>query len=409
MNIPKQVANIINTLENSGFEAYIVGGCVRDYLLNKPPKDWDITTSALPEETKSLFPHTYDTGIEHGTITVVKDKTNYEVTTYRIDGAYSDFRHPNEVTYTKKIESDLSRRDFTINAIAYNEKNGFCDPYNGRDDIKAKLIRGVGDPNKRFNEDALRMMRGIRFSAQLNFKIEENTYNSIVKNAGLIKNISVERIRDELTKLLLSPNPEKITELKNTGLLKEILPAINENIYENCKTVKILKSLAEDKTNDTSIFYSAILNDLTEKETYNIMKSLRFDTKTVKETAALVKYLKKRTETEKYEIRKTLSETGKELYEKIIKIKKAVFSDNEQEFSLLSKAETLFYEIIKNNDCYSLKTLKINGNILKEMGITKGKEIGLVLNSCLENVLKNPEKNTEEELKSYVKNLEALP
>ncbi len=403
MDIPEQVINIINTLEKAEFEAYIVGGCVRDYLLGKTPKDWDITTSALPAETKKLFSHTYDTGIAHGTITIVKDKTNYEVTTYRIDGVYSDFRHPETVTYTKKIEEDLSRRDFTMNAIAYNEKKGFCDPYKGRDDIKAKLIKGVGNPDKRFSEDALRMLRGVRFSAQLNFKIEENTYNSIVKNAGLIKNISVERIREELTKLLLSPNPEKITELKNTGLLKEILPEINENIYENCKTAKILKILSEKKNTDISAFYCGILYSLTEKEAYNIMKNLKFDTKTVKETSSLVKYSKRPIETGKYEIRKTLSETGKELYEKIIRIKKALYFDNEEELLSLSKAEKLFCEIMENNDCYSLKSLKINGNILKEMGVTKGKEIGTILNLCLETVLKNPEKNTEKELINCVK------
>ncbi len=405
MNIPKQVTDIINTLEKAGFEAYIVGGCVRDYLLGDTPKDWDITTSALPEETKSLFPHTYDTGIAHGTITIVKDKTNYEVTTYRIDGAYTDFRRPDEVTYTKKIEEDLSRRDFTMNAIAYNEKKGFQDPYNGREDIKAKLIKGVGDPDKRFNEDALRMLRCVRFSARLNFKIDEKTYSSIVKNAGLIKNISIERIRDEVTKLLLSPNPEKITELKNTGLLKEILPEIDEYIYDGCKTVKILKTLEKNKISDVSIFYSCVLYNLTDKEACDIMRNLKFDTKTIKETSALVKYSKIRTETEKHEIRKTLSKTGKELYGKIIEVKKALFFDNKEELSSLSAAENLLNEIIDNNDCYSLKTLKINGNILKNIGITNGKEIGGVLNSCLEMILKNPEKNNEDDLINFVKKL----
>lgn len=405
MNIPKQVTDIIDTLEKAGFEAYIVGGCVRDYLLGDTPKDWDITTSALPEETKSLFPHTYDTGIAHGTITIVKDKTNYEVTTYRIDGSYSDFRRPDDVTYTKKIEEDLSRRDFTMNAIAYNEKKGFQDPYNGIEDINAKIIKGVGNPDKRFNEDALRMLRAVRFSARLNFKIEEKTYRSIIKNAPLIKNISVERIRDEVTKLLLSPNPEKITELKNTGLLKEILPEINEYIYDGCKIVKILKTLKENKISDASVFYSCVLYNLTDKEACSIMRNLKFDTKTVKEASALVKYSKTRTETEKYEIRKTLYKTGKELYKKIIETKKAIFFNSKEELLALSAAENLLSEIICNNDCYSLKTLKINGNILKNIGITNGREIGETLNSCLEMVFQNPEKNREDDLINFVKKL----
>lgn len=253
MNIPIQVRNIIETLENAGFEAFIVGGCVRDYLLGKTPKDWDITTSALPNETKSLFPHTYDTGIQHGTITIVIDKNNYEVTTYRIDGSYSDFRHPTEVIFTKKIDEDLSRRDFTMNAIAYNEKAGFCDPFCGREDISRKLIKGVGDPDKRFNEDALRMLRGVRFSAQLNFKIEEETFKSIKKNSALIKNISVERIREEFTKLLMSLNPEKIIELKETGLLEGFLPIICEKVYEGSEIVNTLTALSKKGADRKSV------------------------------------------------------------------------------------------------------------------------------------------------------------
>ncbi len=328
MKIPLQVTNIINTLEKAGYEAYIVGGCVRDYILKKTPKDWDITTSALPNETKKLFPNTYDTGIQHGTITVVMDKTNYEITTYRIDGTYSDFRHPTEVTFTNKIDEDLSRRDFTMNAIAYNETKGFCDPFKGQEDIKNKIIRGVGNPDKRFNEDALRMLRCVRFSAQLNFKIEENTYNSILKNSELIKNISVERIRDEFTKLLLSPNPEKILVLKATDLLKHILPILGDKIYNNCKIISTLKKLAENKSDFVPQFYCALFYDLTEKDAQNLMKQLKFDTKTVKATGTLVKYATLPVEKNKYEVRKILSKIDIELYKKLLEIKRAIYFDN---------------------------------------------------------------------------------
>ncbi len=401
MKLPKQVSYIIKTLEKAGFEAYAVGGCVRDYLLEKTPKDWDITTSAVPSEIKKLFPHTYDTGIQHGTITVVIDKENYEITTYRIDGNYSDFRHPLDVTFTKKIDEDLSRRDFTINAIAYNEEKGFCDPYNGRDDLKKKIIKGVGAPDKRFNEDALRMLRCIRFSAQLNFKIEKNTYDSVVQNSGLIKNISIERIRDEFTKIITSPNPEKIIELKNTGLLKEFMPVINEKIYDGCKETNILKNLVKNNIQDISLFYCTLFADLTEKETINIMKTLKFDTKTVKETSSLVKYLCLPDEKTKYDIRKNLSKTNEIFYEKLLKMKKSFFYDDSNKLLYLKQSENMFNEIISDKDCYSLKNLKINGNILKNIGIKNGKNIGIILNACLDEVLKDPSLNEEEYLKKF--------
>ena len=192
MLIPDDVINIINTLENFGFEAFIVGGCVRDFLLAKTPKDWDITTNALPKDIKKIFTKTIDTGIEHGTVTVVINKNNYEVTTYRIDGEYADFRHPKKVSFTSNIREDLSRRDFTINAIAYNPtSNIYIDFFDGKIDINNKIVKGVGIPEVRFNEDALRMMRAVRFVNQLGFQIEKNTFNAIKKNAYLIKKISI--------------------------------------------------------------------------------------------------------------------------------------------------------------------------------------------------------------------------
>lgn len=400
MNLPKQVEYIIDTLETAGFEAYAVGGCVRDYLIGNTPKDWDITTSALPEQTKKLFPHSFDTGIQHGTITAVIDNTNYEITTYRIDGSYNDFRHPSEVTFTQKIEEDLSRRDFTMNAIAYNKIKGFCDPFGGRNDIKAKIIRGVGNPDKRFKEDALRMLRGIRFSAQLNFGIEETTYNSISENACLIKNISVERIRDELNKLLLSPNPNKITELKNTNLLKNILPFLEEKIYLNCEIIKNLRYLAENKNNlsNISLFYCCLLKDMTKKETETIMKSLKFDTKTLKETSILNEGLRQEIEKNPYEIRKSISKTSKITFARLLEIKRAIYHENPSELIKIKNADKMFKNIIENNDPLSLKELKINGNTLMELGVTNGKEIGKILNFCLEEVLKNPTANTRENL-----------
>ena len=226
--IPKEVEEIILKLNKEGFEAYIVGGCVRDILMDRIPSDWDITTSAKPEEVKRIFPRTYDTGIVHGTVTVVMNKSHFEITTYRIEGIYEDYRRPKEVSFTNNLEEDLSRRDFTMNAIVYHPQEGFIDPMGGIIDIENKIIRCVGDPSKRFEEDALRMLRGIRFSSQLNFNIEEETYNAIKDNAALISYISAERIKEELDKMLMGDFTDKLVLLYETGILKYILPELHK-------------------------------------------------------------------------------------------------------------------------------------------------------------------------------------
>ena len=230
MQLPEQVKFIISELNKNGYEGYIVGGCVRDYLMGIPPHDYDITTSALPEEVKAIFPHTVDTGIEHGTVTVIIDKIGYELTTYRIDGEYKDNRHPEQVIFTDKLAGDLSRRDFTVNAIAYNDQRGYVDMFGGMEDIKKAIIKGVGEPSKRFQEDALRMMRALRFSAQLNFSIEENTMLALKENAQLIKNISIERIREEFFKLIISDHNERLDLLYESGMLPYFLPELKKII-----------------------------------------------------------------------------------------------------------------------------------------------------------------------------------
>ena len=231
INIPNNVQFIIDTFYNNNYEAFMVGGCVRDCLLGLTPKDYDITTSALPNITESLFEKTIPTGIKHGTVTVVLDNENLEVTTYRTEGNYLDNRHPESVEFVSNIREDLSRRDFTVNALAYNNKEGLIDYFNGIDDIKNKIIKAVGDPNKRFQEDALRMLRAIRFSCQLGFEIDNLTYTAIKENYKLIKNISIERIRDELCKILISDNPcNGLNLLKDTGILEIILPEIHSLI-----------------------------------------------------------------------------------------------------------------------------------------------------------------------------------
>lgn len=222
--LPKQVNKILNILMNAGYEAYAVGGCVRDSLLGRTPDDWDITTSASPMEVKGLFRRTIDTGIEHGTVTIMMGNDGYEVTTYRIDGAYEDCRHPNEVIYTKNLIEDLKRRDFTINAMAYNEKDGLVDAFDGRGDLERKIICAVGNPEERFTEDALRIMRSVRFAAQLGYSIEENTFQAGKKYAGNLAKISAERIQTELVKLICSDHPEKIRIAYDMGVTEIVLP-----------------------------------------------------------------------------------------------------------------------------------------------------------------------------------------
>ena len=224
IQIPEKAKYIIETIQNAGFEAYVVGGCVRDSILGRCPEDWDITTSARPEQVKQLFRRTIDTGIQHGTVTVMLDKEGFEVTTYRVDGKYEDSRHPKEVTFTPNLEEDLKRRDFTINAMAYNETEGLIDIFGGLKDIEAKLIRCVGNPEERFGEDALRIMRAIRFSAQLGYEIHEDTEAAIRKLAPTLQKISAERIQVELTKLLVSPHPDTLREAYDMGVTKVILP-----------------------------------------------------------------------------------------------------------------------------------------------------------------------------------------
>lgn len=224
IDMPEDVQQIIGRLEHLGYEAYAVGGCVRDTILSRVPGDWDITTSAKPEQVKAAFPRTIDTGIQHGTVTVMCHHVGYEVTTYRIDGEYADNRHPEQVEFTKNLALDLERRDFTINAMAYNDKQGLVDIFDGIGDLRRGVIRCVGDPGQRFDEDALRMLRAVRFSGQLGFRIEEQTRQAIIARASHLQHISAERIRVELMKLLVSKDAGQIREAYATGMTAVFLP-----------------------------------------------------------------------------------------------------------------------------------------------------------------------------------------
>ncbi len=386
MKLPYDVEFILEKLNNKGYEAFIVGGCVRDHIMGAIPHDYDITTSALPYQVKDIFQHTVDTGIKHGTVAVILNKTAYEVTTYRIDGEYKDNRHPENVIFTDKLTGDLSRRDFTVNAIAYNHNTGFVDRFGGIEDIKNRIIRGVGDPDKRFKEDALRMMRAVRFSAQLDFEIEENTLNAITKNAALIENISAERIREELFKLILSSHNERFEILKTSGIAEYILP----ELYKiSCDFAK-----ADLLSENIPLRLAYIFAPLGEKNIKDMLLRLRSDGRTVALTELLVKNMGVRVY-DKYSMRKLISASGESSL-LLIELICALFGYDKY------KMTKLYDSVIK--DCCSLKELAVKGDDITALGI-RGSKVGDILNSVLDYVLQNPEKNSKNELMKYIKEI----
>lgn len=435
--IPEDVHNIIAKLNKEGYEAYVVGGCVRDSLLGKEPKDWDITTNSLPHDTKALFDKTIDTGLKHGTVTVVINSENYEITTYRIDGEYSDNRRPDKVEFTTSLKDDLSRRDFTINALAYNPTSGIMDYFGGIEDLDNQIIRAVRNADERFKEDALRMLRAIRFSAQLDFQIESKTLKAISENNELINNISPERIREELTKMLVSPNPYKLLLLHDTGLLKFILPE-----FENCIGVQQnnpyhMYSVSEHTIiavsnieNDKVLRWAMLLHDIGKPITkstdlkgtdhfyghqkasmdlsLDILKRLRFDNKSIDLILKLVEYHDMKIDCDSKSIKSALRIMGQEVFFMLLKVKEAdMRAQNviylEPRLAELDNIRCLSESIIKSSECYSLDTLAVNGNDLIKLGVRQGKEIGLILNKLLDIVIQTPEMNTYSELCKIVK------
>ncbi|MBQ8815491.1 MAG: HDIG domain-containing protein [Lachnospiraceae bacterium] len=481
IQIPEQVAFIIHKLEEYGFEAYAVGGCVRDTLLGRIPGDWDITTSALPEQVKAIFRRTIDTGIEHGTVTVMMGREGYEVTTYRVDGDYQDGRHPSSVTFTPSLIEDLKRRDFTINAMAFrpdkdnaanqcppsshvdavsgaetidpatsaaiSSARGIVDCFDGMGDLENKIIRCVGDPEERFREDALRMMRAVRFAAQLGFTIEENTKAAIRKLAGNLRLISKERIQVELIKLLTSPHPDYIRIAYETGITAVVLPEFDRlmntpqrNPFHSMTVGEhtIQSLLAIDP--DPVLRLTMLLHDIGKPATlrtdpdgcthftnhafigadmaHDILRGLKFDNHTVDAVTALIRWHDSFRDcldtsvdppvVRKRAVRRIANKIGRDLFPALIQVN---YADNmaksEYARSLIVPAieliERAYGEIIADDDCLSLKELAINGKDLMDLGLKPGKEIGLILNHCLDLVLDDPEMNRRETLSEIAK------
>ncbi|HBJ1651825.1 UNVERIFIED_ORG: CCA tRNA nucleotidyltransferase [Clostridium botulinum] len=423
INIPNDVRFILETLKNNGHEAYIVGGCVRDSILNNIPKDWDITTKARPEEVVKLFNKVILTGVKHGTVTVLINSEGYEVTTYRMDGKYEDSRHPKQVNFVSNLKEDLARRDFTINAMAYNKEDGLIDYFEGVSDLKKKVIKTVGNSEKRFSEDALRMLRAIRFSSQLDFSISNETLNSIKNLRYNIKNISKERIREEFNKILLS-STKGIDILIETGLIEHIFPEIikfcdfkvdnmyyNDNLYAHTvRAIEEIESALHLKL--TMLFYNLIkINnediEYTILQVKEFLKEFQYDNNTVNKVTTLILYMNNDLNT-KLEIKQILNLINLDLFEDLLKVKEAeILSQNplykEERLSHLLSIRENLKEILLNKECFNLKDLSINGKDLINLGLEKGKNIGEMLNELLELVMNNPDLNDKEILIDIVK------
>lgn len=432
IEIPQGAAWVLKQLRDAGYEAYVVGGCVRDSLLHRMPDDWDITTSAKPEDTKRIFRRTVDTGIQHGTVTVMVDRTGYEVTTYRIDGEYADGRHPKHVTFTASLLEDLKRRDFTINAMAYSPAEGLVDEFDGIGDINRRVIRAVGDPVQRFTEDALRMMRAIRFSAQLDYRIDEDTREGIRLLAPNLQKVSAERIRVELEKLLLSEHPEELKEAYELGLLRQFLPELSEcmecgqNNPHHCLSVGdhilcAVKAARRDKVLRLALLLHDIAKPQVKTTDENgidhfhghaarsaaladrILRDLKYDNQTREAAVRLIAWHDRNLGDSLPEIRKSISELGEEWFLPLLEVKTSdveAQSDYQRD-EKLGKIEywrNAFEEIRRAGDCLSLKDLAVSGKDLIAAGAAPGKEIGRILHEMLEEVLREPAHNTREYL-----------
>lgn len=447
LTLPKEASKLIAVIENAGYEAYAVGGCVRDVLLGRVPTDWDITTSATPEQVKDLFSHTVDTGIAHGTVTVLMNRRGFEVTTYRIDGAYEDCRHPKEVTFTRSLAEDLKRRDFTVNAMAYNEKTGLVDLFGGCEDLQRGVIRAVGNPRERFSEDALRIFRAIRFAAQLGFTIEPETERAMGEAAANLQAVSAERIREELTKLLGSDHPEELIRASELGLTAYWLPEFDimlatpqENIHHiydvGRHTIKSICALHESGTYQNAdrhtravLDYTMLLHDCAKPEckTYHedgsahfkghgkasaklargILRRLKFDNETVDLAEKLIanhdSRLKLKGRKLEHVVRRDMNRIGAEHMPLLYAIQRSDAYAQAPAYlqgSLLviSRMEEACGRIIEEGQCVNMKMLAVKGADLIALGYAPGPRLGEVLEMLLEDVLEFPEHNTKEYL-----------
>lgn len=438
IQMPEAANYIIQTLMAHGYEAYIVGGCVRDSVLGRMPQDWDITTSATPEQTKALFRRTIDTGIEHGTVTIMMDHVGYEVTTYRVDGKYEDHRRPKEVTFTASLLEDLKRRDFTINAMAYNEQEGLVDIFGGAEDLRRGIIRCVGVPQERFDEDALRILRAVRFAAQLDFEIEAKTRQAIREKAEFLRDISAERIQVELTKLITSDHPERIIDAYDLGITAIVLPEFDtmmetpqHTVYHKYDVGRHTVAVMQNIDATPVLRWAALLHDSAKPEcrttdeqgvdhfyghpkagkaiARRVLRRMKLDNDTIQRVERLVEWhdfgldgtVTKKT------LRRALNQMGPDLFDDYAKLRRADMlgqSDYMQEKKQQDYRHLLemYREIREAQECLLIRDLKLDGKDLIVMGVQPGPDMGKILNDLLQQVLEEPQLNTKEKLKELV-------
>ena len=435
IRIPDRAAAILDTIHKAGFEAYVVGGCVRDAIMGREPNDWDITTSAQPRQVKALFARTIDTGLQHGTVTVLQGREGFEVTTYRIDGKYEDGRHPSEVVFTRSLKEDLQRRDFTINAMAYNHTEGVVDLFGGLEDLEKGLIRAVGDPRARFSEDALRIMRAVRFAAVFGFAIETETRAAMEELAPNLDRISLERINTELTKLLTSPHPELLRTAYEAGLAAHFLPEFDrcmetsQNNPHHCftvgeHTIRTVQAIRPDKVLRLAMLFHDIAKpacrttdeagidhfyehpDKGARMADRILRRLKYDNDTREKVVRLVRYHDRFMEASPAGIRKAAAFYGTDMFPLLMEVKEADVSaqsmyQREEKVEMIARWKELYRQIREAGDCVSLREMAVNGNDLIEAGMRPGKELGAVLQKMFEDVLAHPEHNDRDYLMEH--------
>ena len=430
--LPTKVKAILDRLEEYGYEGYAVGGCVRDTVMGRTPSDWDITTSATPQQIKRIFPHTVDTGITHGTITVMIEREGFEVTTYRIDGEYEDSRHPKQVIFTPSLRKDLRRRDFTVNAMAYNEKSGLVDCFGGIEDLKRGVIRCVGRAEERFGEDALRMMRAVRFCAQLGFELDSDTTAAMAQLAPTLKRISAERIQAELVKLLVSPHPDWLRMAWENGITAQVLPEFDRmmeqpqnnahHIYSvGIHTLETMKAIPADRI----LRLTMLMHDMGKPDTSSvdeqgvyhyrghaeksaeiaakILKRLKFDNDTYARTVRLVRNHSLYPAEDPESVRRSICVFGQDLFPAFLEVKRADIlgqspAVHQNKLAYLERIRRIYEGILERGECLSLKTMHLTGKDLIEDGMTPGRALGEILDQLFDEVLTDPQKNNREYL-----------
>lgn len=437
MQIDNGAAEIIETLEQAGYSAYCVGGCVRDGLMGRTPNDWDIATSALPAQMQPLFEKTVATGVEHGTITVLLHGSAYEVTAYRIDGEYCDHRHPEEVTFVENISGDLARRDFTVNAMAYHPKKGLLDLFGGQQDIQNHVLRCVGEPERRFTEDALRMLRAVRFAAQLGFSIHADTMRAIDSCGTLIGHVSAERIRDELVKLLLSNDSAGgLHLLEQSGLMAHILPELHACVgveqhikYHRFDVFEHTCEVVRNTPPDLSLRMAALLHDIgkpaakttdadgidhfrghadiSAQLTEQILARLKFDNHTKDCVARLVKHHDREILPDKRAVKRAALKVGEDIFLPLLALKRADclgqnLTHTAYRLNIYNEIERMYWQSKREHEAFGLRDLAVNGNDMKELGLT-GSAIGDMLQTLLQHVIDHPAENKRAQLLSHAR------